>query len=189
MVLFVGWVKENRMVFGAVTGGILLMLVGGGLWIVDREPVEVEIIAGDKDSEPKDQQEIWVDVGGAVVRPGVYQLSAGARVKDALTEAGGLSEEADRSKLARYVNLAARLEDGTKLYFASKDEEIVSLESGIVNINTAGVSELDKLWGVGPGRAGEIVAGRPYGSVEELMTRKIIPSNVYGRIKDQIGVN
>jgi competence protein ComEA len=57
-----------------------------------------------------------------------------------------------------------------------------------VNINSASASELDSLWGIGEKRAAEIVDNRPYSSIEELLTRKIIPSNVYEKIEDEISV-
>src|SRR4051794_31742298 len=52
-----------------------------------------------------------VDVSGAVRRPGVYRLSAGARVADALRRAGGTSRRADLTQ----INRAAKLEDGRQV--------------------------------------------------------------------------
>ena len=59
---------------------------------------------------------------------------------------------------------------------------------GKININTASVSELDRLWGVGPATAEKIIGGRPYSSVEELLSKKAVKSNVYERIKDEVSV-
>ena len=55
-----------------------------------------------------------------------------------------------------------------------------------MNINTATKSELDQLWGVGEARAQTIIEGRPYQTVEEV--KKVLPSNVYEQIKDEISV-
>jgi competence protein ComEA len=52
-----------------------------------------------------------VHVAGAVRRPGVYSLSAGARVEDAVRRAGGASRAADLTA----INLAAKLEDGRQV--------------------------------------------------------------------------
>ena len=57
-----------------------------------------------------------------------------------------------------------------------------------INLNTASLSELDSLWGVGEVRAGEIVKNRPYAKVEELLTKKIVTKSVFEKIKDQIVV-
>jgi DNA uptake protein ComE-like DNA-binding protein len=56
----------------------------------------------------------------------------------------------------------------------------------LVDINTASVDELTKLKGVGPARAQAIVKGRPYRGKDEILTKKIVPKNVYEDIKDMI---
>lgn len=56
----------------------------------------------------------------------------------------------------------------------------------LVDINTASVDELTKLKGVGPARAKAIVKGRPYRGKDEILTKKIVPQNVYEDIKDLI---
>jgi len=57
------------------------------------------------------KQLIWVDVAGAVRRPGLYSLPAGARVAAALERAGGVRSRAERAA----VNLAAKLADGQQV--------------------------------------------------------------------------
>lgn len=54
---------------------------------------------------------IFVDVDGAVVRPGVYRLRVGSRVFDAIASAGGLKGDADRLQ----IKMAAKLRDEEKL--------------------------------------------------------------------------
>ncbi len=165
----------------------LVLIGGGGLWMSKtREPVEVEII----EAEEGVGEMIWVDVSGAVEKQGVYQLELGSRVKDALLKAGGLSSEADRVYIARYINLAAKIEDGAKLYFpvqgmAGATGEVAGAASR-VNLNTASVAALDGLWGIGEARAKAIVEARPFAKVEELA--EVVPSNVYERIKDEVSV-
>ena len=98
------------------------------------------------------------------------------------------------------VNRAARLADGQKIYVPSKDEnlappdlqdnntEIFGVDTKLININAASQSELETLWGIGPVTAQNIIEQRPYSSVEELLSKKIIKQNVYDKIKDQIAV-
>ena len=161
----------------------------------DKEP-EMEIIEiGQEENKAK----IWVDVGGAVEKPGVYSLPGDSRQADALTAAGGLGEKADREWVEKNLNLAQKLVDGAKIYIpergetdSNKDSPRSSLQGeslqGRININTAGSAELDTLYGVGPATAEKIIQNRPYGAVEELLSKKAVKSNVYEAIKDKISV-
>src|SRR5215469_1240088 len=56
----------------------------------------------------------------------------------------------------------------------------------LLDINSASAEELEKLPGVGPARAKAIIAHRPYFGKDDLVNKKIIPSNVYAQIKDKI---
>lgn len=142
---------------------------------------------------------ILVDVSGAVERPGVYELGGGARVKDALVAAGGLGRLADREFVARSMNLAAPIRDGAKVYIPEIGETseigtsvegnitgVSANNSGLVNINTASSGELEKLQGIGPVRAQEIIDNRQYGSVEELRTKGILGPKTFEKIRDSI---
>jgi DNA uptake protein ComE-like DNA-binding protein len=55
-----------------------------------------------------------------------------------------------------------------------------------IDINTATEAQLDTLKGVGKARAEAIIKGRPYKAKDELVSKKIIPENVYNDIKDKI---
>lgn len=185
------WMRANWVLAGWLVLGLGLSL-GGAWWMWrDLNTTQVEIIEADDGLGT----EIWVDVQGGVVRPGVYSLREGDRVKDALIAAGGLGGQADREVVAKYINLAERIKDGTKLYIPvlgeseqenREDGQVQGLSTGRMNINTATKSELDQLWGVGEARAQTIIEGRPYQTVEEV--KKVLPSNVYEQIKDEISV-
>lgn len=165
--------------------GVVLVVVGGVWWSRVREPVEVEIMKVESEAG----ESIWVDVAGAVEEPGVYEIEEGSRIKDVLMEAGGLSSEADRGYVARYMNLATKVEDGVKLYFPAEGDESYDQVAGAesqININSASKSQLDELWGVGEVRAEAIMEARPFTKVEELA--EVVPSNVYERIKDEVRV-
>lgn len=196
------FLRENRILVLVVAVGLALMALGVWQFVKPEQP-SVEIIKAD-DVGGEDSAKIFVDVAGAVINPGVYELESGARIGNALVEAGGLSAEADRGWVSRYVNLAAPVVDGAKIYIPIEGENTggsagsasvgggevagVGVQGQGININTASASELDALWGIGEARAADIIGNRPYQSIEELMTKAGIPKNVYDRIKDQVSV-
>lgn len=175
--------------------GILILVYGIGSAIYS-EPATVEIIKGDS-VEAADKPEIVVDIAGAVEKPGLYKLSPGSRIGDALVLAGGLSATADREWVAKTINLAEVIKDGGKVYIPVKQENTplnqntntaLGEQSGKVNINTASMFELEKLNGIGEARAKAIIDNRPYSNSEELMTKAKIPKSVYETIKDSIRI-
>ena len=167
-----------------------LVLVGVGL---KPEKEKIEII----ESEPEiETTVILVDIGGAVIKPGIYELASDARVNDALIASGGLTKDADRDWISQKVNLAAQLTDGAKIYLPFLGETIKDSPSQgkgesfseKTNINTASLSALDTLWGVGPVTAQKIIDNRPYTKIEALLDKKIVKTNVYDAIKDKVTV-
>jgi len=173
---------------------IALALVGIGL--IQGSQDEIKIIESERPMAPSEVEggAILVDVGGAVIKPGIYELGSDARVNDALIASGGLAKGADRDWISQNINLAAKLTDGAKIYLPFQDSNKdspaaagLSLEETI-NINTASLAELDQLWGIGPVTAQKIIDNRPYGKIEELLDKKIVKTNVYEAIKDKITV-
>lgn len=154
-----------------------------------------EIIIDSQESD-KNESKISVDVEGAVMRPGLYNLPSSSRVKDALVAAGGVAQEADRDWLAKKVNLAAKLTDGGKIYILKVGEEPISsgdsigiTVQGAININTADSATLDTLPGVGKVTSEKIIGNRPYSSIEDLVSKKVIGSSAFEKLKDKITVN
>lgn len=146
-------------------------------------------------------KQITIDIEGAVMKPGVYALRAEGRVQDALIAAGGLSQDADRQKVAQTLNLAAPLTDSAKIYIPAVGEEMAASDgsstgssgtgvagSKTVNINQASESDLDALPGVGPVTAQKIISSRPYQSVQDLLDKKVVGASVFTKIKDQVSV-
>jgi competence protein ComEA len=60
--------------------------------------------------------------------------------------------------------------------------------SGLVNINSASLKELDKLPGIGPVYAQKIIDQRPYSNINELSSKKVVPKSTYEKMKDKISV-
>lgn len=170
--------------------GVALVTAGVWWWKLVSSEARVEIIKGEEDGVVVGSL-IWVDVGGAVVVPGVYNLPSTARVKDALAAAGGLAAGADRAWVDRSLNMAAAVSDGYKIYIPEegKTVELASGEGaagGCVSLNRASKGELEGLTGIGETRAEAIEDGRPYGRLEELVERKIVPKSVYEKVKADI---
>lgn len=144
-----------------------------------------------------------VEVAGAVVRPGVYTLPVGSRVADAIAEAGGYSTEVDPRAAETKLNLAAKLQDAQLITVPRRGDGAVGSSSstaapgksavatGPINLNTASAAELDTLPGVGPATAAKIIASReekPFASVDELVTRKIVTATILAKFRSQVTV-
>lgn len=69
---------------------------------------------------------------------------------------------------------------------ATTKTKIAAKKSSLVDINSASKEELDALPGIGDAIAQKIIAGRPYRTKRDLLTRKIVPKSTYEKIKDQI---
>lgn len=153
------------------------------------EPIRFHDLASEASQSAGSGYTVTVDVGGAVNHPGVYVLEEGKRIQDAIDAAGGLSLEADSEKITTSINRAARLLDGAKITIPKKGSvqtaESVPGALGIP-INTAAASELDTLSGVGEVTAQKIIDGRPYQTLEELVSRKIISQSLFEKIKTQL---
>jgi len=107
--------------------------------------------------------DVVVDVTGAVAKPGVYRLPAGARVTDAVNRAGGASGGA----LLEAINLAARLADGQQVVVPKRGPGGAPLataggagDEGPISLGTATVEQLDTIDGIGPVTAEDIIEYR-----------------------------
>ena len=119
---------------------------------------------------------MFVDVVGAVRRPGLYRLPHGSRIADALARAGGATRKAQ----LELVNVAASLADGEQVVVPRRGAVAAGATSGAagapasgpVHLSTATAEELDTLPGVGPVTAQKILDYRQqhggFSSVDEL---------------------
>lgn len=192
--------------FPLIFGGFGLLLLFLSLAVLLKNQTE----KGDvlfSTNESTGSATLKIDIQGSVMTPGVYNLKEGSRIMDALSSAGGLSADADREYLSKYLNRAAKLTDGQKIYIPSAGEtasgkspfgsaqgkqnnlgDLSNLSQKKLNINTASQAELEVLPGVGPVTAGKIISGRPYQTIEELKNRKIVGNALFEKIKDLISV-
>lgn len=156
---------------------------------------------------PESPQDLIVEISGSIQKPGVYKMKTGDRVEDLMVISGGLSADADRDWVDKNINRASKLIDGQKYYIYSQSEVESAKESGgiklyqevlgtngenlsnLVNINTASQSELEKLNGIGPVYATNIIEHRPYSNIDELVKKGAISQKVLEKIKNAITVN
>ncbi len=66
---------------------------------------------------------IYVDLAGAVKKPGIYQLAAGSRLATVIDMAGGFTTQADSAHVSQELNLSQRLKDSDKIYIFSQEEK------------------------------------------------------------------
>lgn len=137
--------------------------------------------------EKSDAKEIYIYVCGAVKNPGVYQLTTGSRIKDAIEVAGGFSDNADMNA----VNMAAFVEDEMQLQVPDKTASQTPA-SDKVNLNTADKEKLMTLPGVGESKADSIIKYRAengrFKKIEDIMEITGIKEGLFEKIKDSITV-
>jgi competence protein ComEA len=150
-------------------------------------PVPIAVVV-EESAAPTAPAFVYVDVAGAVQRPGVIRLSLGTRVGDAIAAAGGPLPEADLSVL----NRAALLRDGVRVYVPRFGEtppagSVGSEVETRIDLNHASAAELESLPGIGPATAGRIIRSRearPFAKVDELQTRGLVTVRVLADIRD-----
>ena len=140
------------------------------------------------------EPEIFVDVTGAVNKPGVYTLTGKSRVIDAIKAAGDSAPGADLST----INLARVLNDGEQIYVDSlvmnSAGQRVSKKtpSGPININRATARQLDALDGIGPVIAARIVEYRKINgsflSIDDLQKVSGIGAAKFAQIKSKVRI-
>ena len=111
---------------------------------------------------------LLVFVSGAVAHPGLYELATGARIADAIADAGGILPTADQGKLP---NLSGLLHDGHQVNvpFAKGSSALTSAK---IDANSAGVDELETIPGMTADLAQAIVDARaqwgPFANLSDL---------------------
>lgn len=155
---------------------------------------------------------IFVNIGGEVAAPGVYEVTEGTRLFEVINRAGGLTEEADID----VINRAETVYDGQKILIASYEEtkngkysagtgggqtagngtdsaqEAGNKDGEKVNINTADSAELQSIPGIGPSKADRIIEYRDtqgrFNTIEDIKNISGIGNKTFESIKKYIVV-
>jgi competence protein ComEA len=151
----------RRHVLVAVAGVALLLLLGSKLLARPQaDPTLAPPAAPPAETSTVPTGLVVVDVVGAVRRPGLYRLSQGARIADAVSRAGGATAKADLA----LVNLAAPLADGEQVVVPGRGAAPAgsagaagAAATGPVHLSTATLEQLDSLPGIGPVTAQKIL--------------------------------
>ena len=194
---------------------IIIMCIVIGYYIISKtekyDYSDIEKISNiiEEDQEVDDniiENKIVIHITGEVEEEGVIELEKGARIPDAIEEAGGTTEEADLSN----VNLAYSLSDGQKVKIPNineKDEEIIVVEEKAgdniiiegnkskeekININKAAQTEIETLPGIGPSTALKIINYRnehgKFKNIEDIKNVSGIGDSKFENIKEYICV-
>jgi competence protein ComEA len=185
---------------------VVAVLAGAGLWYARSLPKPIQVavtpaaspvapVSGSASATPTGVPLI-VDVAGWVKAPGVYEFDPGARVIDAVEQAGGPRDGADLSLL----NLAAPLTDGQQILVpkegaAPAPGTVPGTTPGtgtLVNINTGDATALETLNGVGEVLAAAIITYRdehgPFTSVDQLEEVPGIGPSTLEELRDQVTI-
>ena len=166
----------RRQIVIAAAAVLAAIFVGSRLLFRAQAPAAPPIPTAAARTTPAVRAALVVDVVGAVRRPGLYHLPHGARVADALAQAGGATAKAQ----VELVNLAAPIADGEQIVVPRRGTGVAAgagsaapgAMTGPVHLNTATLEQLDALPGVGPVTAQKILDYRQahgaFASVEEL---------------------
>lgn len=202
------YIEDNKYLFAVI---VILLIFIGYLLCRGSEIKYVDKII----TEECVEENIKVELKGAVVNPGVYELPLGSRVIDLINMGGGLLSDSN----TRYINLSMKLKDEMVVIVysnqdieASREESIITKyikeecdcqivtndscinnnNSNLININSAGVEELTSLTGIGESRAQSIIDYRDtnglFNSIEDIMNVSGIGESAFNKFKDYITI-
>jgi len=164
--------RRRALVAGVVA--LLVLVVAGKLLLRPARPAVPPPVRLAARAADRPATNVFVNVVGAVRRPGLYRLKDGSRVADAVRRAGGPTPKAQ----IELLNLAARIADGEQIVVPRRRAGGVvatpggGAAAGPVHLNSATIEQLDALPGVGPVTAQKILDYRQqhgaFGSVNEL---------------------
>ncbi len=178
---------SQRVVVGGLAIVVLYLL--GTSFSAQNQSNKLDLsYVGDIASEsPQIRGEIYVHVAGEVKSPGLYALSVGSRVEDAIELAGGLT----KSAFEQSVNLARMVSDGEQIVVLSKSQVSGSGNaSEFISLNNATLEQLETLPGVGPSLAARIIEHRKaigsFSDLSQLRDVSGIGEKLYAKISPRL---
>jgi len=165
--------RRRALAVGVVV--VLVLVVAGKLLLRPARPAMPPPVRIAAPAARTSASRLFVNVVGAVRRPGLYRLKDGSRVADAVIRAGGPTPKAQ----IELLNLAARIADGEQIVVPRRGLASPAaaasgggVAAGPVHLISATFEQLDALPGVGPVTAQKILDYRQqhgaFGSVDEL---------------------
>lgn len=162
------------------------------------QPIEEKNLS--ESAEEAVMQQLFVEIKGAVMYPGVYELEQDQRIKDVVQLAGGYTENAD----TQFINHAQKVQDEMVIYIPIKGEQLEEGASSLltlptetnkeqkININKADVATLATLPGIGPSKAQSILTYREengqFQTIDDLKNVSGIGDKTFEKLKDSITV-
>ena len=204
---------KNLMQFAAVIALVIIALVlfgvNGQSQTITVDESSASELAAEAPEHPEEEaalpDSVFVDVGGEVSDPGVYEVKGDARIFEVIEKAGGLTKDADTTM----INQAETVSDGMKITIPSKQQAVSAVapeqggtgdatvtqtetEGGKININTADSTALQEIPGVGPATAEKIISYRneqgAFQSIEDLKNVSGIGDKTFMKMKDRITI-
>lgn len=211
--------KDIKNIIIFIMSFLIILLLSFGIWLYNKnensEPVINECIVNEEIDNTSDL--FYVDIKGAVKKPGVYQVKSNSIVNDVIKLAGGLTSGAT----TKNINLSQKITNEMVIYIFKKSElttkesikcdtkcepKIIEVnncittttsinndsnENSLININTASKEELMNLSGIGESKADAIIEYRnknKFIKIEDIMNVSGIGESAFAKIKDNITV-
>ncbi|OGC68665.1 hypothetical protein A2415_02340 [candidate division WWE3 bacterium RIFOXYC1_FULL_39_7] len=190
---------------------LTVFVVGAAFYLqsnfLNESSVSVESLGDVVIEEGSSDEYVYVDISGAVQKPGVYKLPINSLVVDLINDAGGFETSSSVTWVAKNLNLARKLEDADKIYipFLWEDLEKVvgqvdkSSDSSVsavsaetsnysekLNINKSTKEQLMELPGVGETYSDKILQNMPYKTIDDFRERSGLSEKVIDKFVELI---
>jgi len=213
-------IYENKKII-LIIGGIVILILSLVLYLFNdnkktEDDIALNITIENITSKKEIKERFYVDVKGSVKKPGVYEFKENDRVIDAIKMAGGLKKNANtdninlseklKGEMVIYVYSDSEVKKGTKALSCDTicqtkvievnncvpDVTTKVINNELININTASITELQTLTGIGESKAKNIIDYREtngsFKKVEERKNISGIGDALFEKIKDKITV-
>lgn len=179
--------KSQKIVVGSLAVLVLYLLGSSFSSETQANKLDLDQVGQIVSESQSIQGEIFVHVAGEVAKPGLYALSVGSRVEDAIEKAGGMT----RSAFEQSVNLARMVSDGEQIVVLNRSQVSTGAKaSSFVSLNNATLEQLESLPGVGPALAKRIIDHRTeigsFSDLSQLREVSGIGEKLYAKISQHL---